>query len=383
MKQRIRWTAAITVALVVTTPAVGQTTFAGRATNRGYPGSPTDGLSAAITLTIREADIKSGYLSIDPPLGGSGSATIHRWADSILVLTTSAIGDSIAWLGRVLDGHVAGVYRIIGGQSAGQWGEWSLDQTGGAPLQPVPLAARPFPDSVDVAAVLGLSAAAPSGMAPSEIEQEGSYLEFLGITLLVGFAFRLVTLVLLIPLGLLALLLSRASSGSADIQSAWLTQAALCAIYGTLIGLTTAAYVSTRGVSITWPYALTAFIWTYFALGANASEKAQSQNDLGWQTPEEAAVSQAAAIGLLVGLILVVTAYNWPGVVFVLPGARTSITWTLTVAEWLINLWLVRVILAVTVLGYVANVGMMVLVGGFMLLYSLWNGTRKLFGMRS
>jgi len=62
--------------------------------------------------------------------------------------------------------------------------------------------------------------------------------------------------------------------------------------------------------------------------------------------------------------------------VTVLPGASTVIDWTLHIAEWLTHFWVVRVILGITVLSYVANFGLILLVGGGLLLYGLWNRIR-------
>jgi hypothetical protein len=128
-----------------------------------------------------------------------------------------------------------------------------------------------------------------------------------------------------------------------------------------------------------WPYVLTAFVWTYFALGTNAAEKRDARSGFGWQTAEEAAVGQAAAVGLILGLALLVAAYNWPSVALIVPGAAAFIAWTIKAADWLVSFWLVRIILGFTVMGYVANFGIMILFGGVVLLYSLWNGARKAF----
>jgi hypothetical protein len=81
------------------------------------------------------------------------------WADSVLIVTVSANGDTIAWLGTHHRGRLAGSYRIIGGQWIGQWGEWFLEQTRGPALMRPTFANRPFPDSIDIAALLGLSSA--------------------------------------------------------------------------------------------------------------------------------------------------------------------------------------------------------------------------------
>jgi len=148
-----------------TPPAVGnpggspEFVFTGRATNRGYPTAPSPRpLSARIVLTVPEHEGATGHLAIDPPLGGAGRANFRRWADSVLFISISASGDTIAWLGRAVQSGYAGSYRIMGGQYDGQWGDWTFAQTAGTPISTLPLAKRPFPDSVDIVRVLGLTA---------------------------------------------------------------------------------------------------------------------------------------------------------------------------------------------------------------------------------
>lgn len=148
--------------------ALGSLSFTGKATNRGYPTFPAGPTTAAIELTVGEEAIASGRLTIQPPLGGGGSVNFYRWADSVFFLSFSPGGDTIAWLGATAGGSIQGEYRVVGGQSAGQWGDWKLSQVGGSPYNALPRPRRPIPDSVNLA-TLGTPAQSPELWLPPEI----------------------------------------------------------------------------------------------------------------------------------------------------------------------------------------------------------------------
>jgi DnaJ-domain-containing protein 1 len=110
----------------------------GEATNYGLAASPNhDGLTGTLTWRVAATPVGIGRLTIASPLGGSGSTRSSRWADTLLILSFNAVGDTIAWLGRVDNDLVAGEYLILGGQFSGQGGRWWLAGEG--------LSALPFP----------------------------------------------------------------------------------------------------------------------------------------------------------------------------------------------------------------------------------------------
>lgn len=136
--------------LAFSSPASGQLSFEGLATNLGYPNQPSEPQSARVQLTVGERHSDAGQLLIGSPLGGSGRVTFYRWADSVLFISVSGTADTITWLGRHAHSQLAGIYHVAGGRSAGQWGEWSLKQTAGTPFVALARGPRPVPDSVDL-----------------------------------------------------------------------------------------------------------------------------------------------------------------------------------------------------------------------------------------
>jgi hypothetical protein len=206
-------------------------------------------------------------------------------------------------------------------------------------------------------------------------------LEFLGILVLVGFAFRLLSALLGLPFALIVVLLERFQGEAGSARSVAVNHAFQCIVYALLLALLTATYVTWRGVSHPWVYGLVGWFWTYFMLGSNAHEKSKATSDpFGMiQTPIEAAVRQGAGIGLGVGLMLFIVVYNWPTVITFVPGVAPFMELTLRLADWLIGFWIVRIVLGFTLIGYVANFGFMVLIGGALLLGAAWSWMKKTF----
>ncbi len=210
------------------------------------------------------------------------------------------------------------------------------------------------------------------------------FLEYIGILVVLGFAFRLLSALLGLPFAAALRLLHRYQGEGGTARSLAVNHAFQCVVYAVLLALMTAAYAINRGVTHTWVYATLGFLWTYFMLGSNAHEKGRATSDpLGMiQTPEEAAVREGAGLGLGIGLILFIVVYNWPPLVMFIPGVPTFIEWTVRVADWLISLWIVRIVLGFTLLGYVLNFGFVILVGGALLLGAAWSGAKRFLGPR-
>jgi hypothetical protein len=88
-----------------------------------------------IRLTIYNwGKIPNGYLTVFPPLGGSGTLYLEARGDSIRFATISAIGDTIVWFGRRTGDGAAGSYSIVGGQYKSQYGTWKISRTNGTPI---------------------------------------------------------------------------------------------------------------------------------------------------------------------------------------------------------------------------------------------------------
>lgn len=69
-----------------------------------------------------------GWLSIGPPLGGTGVTTVVLSdIDSLYLVTLSVAGDTIVWGSSTRSGAIGGDYWIKGGSSSGQGGTWRLE----------------------------------------------------------------------------------------------------------------------------------------------------------------------------------------------------------------------------------------------------------------
>jgi uncharacterized tellurite resistance protein B-like protein len=116
--------------------AAQESSYEGVVTNHGLLNRPVSlGDSAALKFRAIHSSGFGAYISIAAPLGGSGTAGYTQWGDSILVISTSASGDTIVWTGEWgLEGG-EGAYAILGGAASGQGGTWWLKRTTGGALR--------------------------------------------------------------------------------------------------------------------------------------------------------------------------------------------------------------------------------------------------------
>jgi len=144
MKSLVRVIALAVLSIPVPVSAQVSSRYAGSAENAGMPGSP-----ARIELSFfnRSDTISVGWLRIDPPLGGSGIAYTFSHPDSIVIVSVSQSGDTIRWLSPGSGPLLNGEYSILGGDSRGQSGTWSLS--------PQPDPSRPM--LISTAILLGLA----------------------------------------------------------------------------------------------------------------------------------------------------------------------------------------------------------------------------------
>ena len=123
--------------------------YEGEATNLGLAAAPRPidmGVTGGLTCVMPPNG--EGQLIVHPPLGGTGAAVAHRWGDSVLIVSASDGGDTIAWVGRVDGVQLSGVYVIIGGMFARQGGRWTLTRTSGPALPSGPRPGARFLGSV-------------------------------------------------------------------------------------------------------------------------------------------------------------------------------------------------------------------------------------------
>jgi curved DNA-binding protein CbpA len=113
-----------------TTRRTAVAVYDGEAVNATY-----SSIRSNIRLTIYSwEEMPNGYLTVFPPLGGSGPLYLEARGDSIRFATVSAVGDTIIWFGRRVGDGAAGSYRIIGGQYKSQYGTWKASLTNGTPI---------------------------------------------------------------------------------------------------------------------------------------------------------------------------------------------------------------------------------------------------------
>lgn len=110
-------------------------TYYGTVTNQSHTRGE---VSAGLTLLITDGghSAYAGNIQIETPLGGSGSARFWAWGDSILAVSISLTGDTIAWAGRKDGTGFGGRYVIPGGTYAGQGGKWRVSLTSSRGVRP-------------------------------------------------------------------------------------------------------------------------------------------------------------------------------------------------------------------------------------------------------
>lgn len=127
----------------------------GFVTNYGTAEAPRDPVYSKLTVDLRPADGAQAEVSIAPPLGGSGRAEVAYWADTLVLATRSAVGDSIVWLATAEGERFVGSYFIFGGFSVREGGRWWVSRTDGALSE---LRSRPGrPDQKTVEVILRLT----------------------------------------------------------------------------------------------------------------------------------------------------------------------------------------------------------------------------------
>jgi len=90
------------------------------------------GLQGSIRLTVRNWRTgPNGYLRVSRPLDGSGNVWIAAKGDSVRIVSVSATGDTIVWLGKRVSGQIEGLYGIVGGRHSGQRGDWYVTHSAG------------------------------------------------------------------------------------------------------------------------------------------------------------------------------------------------------------------------------------------------------------
>lgn len=207
------------------------------------------------------------------------------------------------------------------------------------------------------------------------------FLSFLAGLVLLSFSFRLLLIIIGLPLELIFAFLSRNRDVRTGTLSVIINQVILSVVFSGFIAIICLLYASHPSIQHSWFYATCGFIATFLALSSNVQNKRQEiQDSSAWTTPEGEGAFQGAGIGLLAGLVAYPVFYNVPQIVGVIPGAVSFFEWTIRLADWLTEFWIVRAILGLTIVGYVLNAGFMALIGGFMLLAAGWAGLKRMFG---
>jgi len=128
--------------------------YRGSVTNHSY-GSPADtGITGSLNIRTVRTDLSEGSLTIGAPLGGSGIFTGQMWADTVLLMSESAAGDTILWLGLAGRDEIVGSYIIVGGGFRGQGGTWWVVHHTGERITRPAIIRRPFADSFDLAGLV-------------------------------------------------------------------------------------------------------------------------------------------------------------------------------------------------------------------------------------
>ena len=112
--------AALVAPITSATAAAQALRYEGTVTNHGYGSAPVvDGLTGTLVWNTNFNGTQ-GNLVIGSPLAGSGIASGVTWADTVFIMSMSATGDAIAWLGANANPALSGEYTIGGGPNTGR-----------------------------------------------------------------------------------------------------------------------------------------------------------------------------------------------------------------------------------------------------------------------
>lgn len=210
------------------------------------------------------------------------------------------------------------------------------------------------------------------------------FAQFVGSLILITFVLSFLIKLLAIPFAALWALTSRYDTEQSVHWSILLNQIVFSITLSAFIAVVSLFYSSSKMVRHWWVYALAGFVVTYLSLGSNAHERrkelAQYHYEYGHVPVADMGAVHGAEVGMFAGLIAYPVIYVWPQLIMVIPGAPTLFEWTIRVAEWVTQFWLVRVILGFAVLAYVWQFGLMAVIGGAMLVHAGLARVKRLIG---
>lgn len=108
--------------------------YAGGVKNFQVPGPPA---TLQVDFVVHENALR-GTITIGAPLEGSGPFEGFHRGDSLVLISRSALGDTILWRSAVRDSIYFGDYSITGGRFRGQGGRWAVKWTAGQRLWQLP-----------------------------------------------------------------------------------------------------------------------------------------------------------------------------------------------------------------------------------------------------
>lgn len=210
------------------------------------------------------------------------------------------------------------------------------------------------------------------------MERDDVFIVFVSSLILLGFIFQLLLMAIALPLALVFAFFPRSADERSDVWSAILNQISLSVVFAGFIAVISYMYDHTRPWSTRGS---TRFV--DLLRHTLLSARMPTRNKQEWPSKVELAAAHGAGIGALAGLIAFLIFYSWPEAITVIPGAYTFFSLTIGLADWLTGFWIVRIILAIAVLGYLMNAGVMALIGGTLLIGAGWIWFRRLLGIEA
>jgi len=181
--------------------------------------------------------------------------------------------------------------------------------------------------------------------------------DFISSLIILSFAFRLVLIVIGLPVKIvLTVLLTPVTGGRIDRASYWAAMTGpvlLAALYGAFIAVVTVEYSLESGSQAWLTFLICGAVAAFFSMVSySAGLFAKVGGRFLGENPEDRAYSRAAFGSMITGFAAFPLFYFYPHFVIEVPGAEYFFSWAFKLADYLSGFKHIRIILVVSVSGY-------------------------------
>lgn len=208
-------------------------------------------------------------------------------------------------------------------------------------------------------------------------------LRFLAGLSLLNLSFWILVMVVDLPIVVGLGFLTRDGNDRHRVWSAIFNNAVTAVVFSGCMATATSIYVSAQPrIEHFWFYGVCGFLLTSYVLFEAAKFERRRARDPGYwlyrPSGEQEEEADAAGVAAFAGVLAWPVLYNWPGILTVVPGAVSFFTYVIRFANWLSGFWVVQLLLALVLLGYIVNVGFVALIGSTALFWVAFGTCKRL-----